>query len=324
MLNYRKKEAWDVLIQELVEFADEFGIDGVHLDNGQAWPQIMEIDAEEMFRMDDDGQPAYSPLEIFEGEIVVRNENHGYWNTNTMEHYPNPFFVKLCAALWRSNPDFMIVGECWGGYMFENRQTILTRSGIIPRLFKLPQTLISVLGKKLHKDGRVTASEDKDVSALKDWFESTHRFLPDGAILLQSSTAHSFPYPAYLYGRATWAAVDIIFLLSDIPITFMDEMNGQVYRVSTTSIFQHQPLPTTTLKRSNSRLLQSMTMDEEETKAKPKPVQSPEEKRKLNVSRSGSNLADLVYSGGRDGKTVAQKDEEFKKEVGPEFGFDLS
>ena len=55
------------------------------------------------------------------GEIVLRNENFGYWNTNTMETYPNPFFIKMCKTLWEKVPDFMIIGECWGGYMFENR-----------------------------------------------------------------------------------------------------------------------------------------------------------------------------------------------------------
>jgi len=38
MLNYRKIEAWNLLIDEVIEFADRYGIDGIHLDNGQAWP----------------------------------------------------------------------------------------------------------------------------------------------------------------------------------------------------------------------------------------------------------------------------------------------
>jgi len=38
MLNYRKLEAWDLLIDEVVTFTQRHGIDGIHLDNGQAWP----------------------------------------------------------------------------------------------------------------------------------------------------------------------------------------------------------------------------------------------------------------------------------------------
>lgn len=98
----------------------------------------MEADLEELMRLDVDGEPAYSSLDVMNGEIVLRNENHGYWNTSVIERYPNPFFIKLSKNLWNKNPNFMIIGECWGGYMFENRQIILSRSGIIPRMFKLP------------------------------------------------------------------------------------------------------------------------------------------------------------------------------------------
>lgn len=34
MLNYRKVESWELLINEIISFAEKFGIDGVHLDNG--------------------------------------------------------------------------------------------------------------------------------------------------------------------------------------------------------------------------------------------------------------------------------------------------
>jgi hypothetical protein len=71
--------------------------------------------------MDSDGQPAYTPKEIMNGDVVIRNENYGYWNTTVMESYANPFFIKMCKKIWEEQPNFMIVGECWGGYMFENR-----------------------------------------------------------------------------------------------------------------------------------------------------------------------------------------------------------
>lgn len=85
MLNYRKVEAWDLLIEEVEELATRTGVDGIHLDNGQAWPQMLEVDIEELHRDDVDGQPAYTPEQVMNGEIVLRNENHGYWNTNNME-----------------------------------------------------------------------------------------------------------------------------------------------------------------------------------------------------------------------------------------------
>lgn len=38
MLNYRKLEAWDLLTEEVLKFVEKAEVDGIHLDNGQAWP----------------------------------------------------------------------------------------------------------------------------------------------------------------------------------------------------------------------------------------------------------------------------------------------
>lgn len=226
------------------------------MDNGQAWPQIMEPDIEELTRIDVDGQPAYTSEDFMNAEVVLRNENYGYWSSNNMETYPNPFFVKMCKKLWFLNPNFMILGECWGGFMFEHRQIILARSGVIPRLYRLPIALSSVFGKTLHKDGRLERGEKGDASAIIRWHEDSRRFLPEGTILLQSSTAHSLPYPAYLYGKGTWAAIDVLFFMPDVPITFMGELGGEVYRVGQQqTVFQQDQADTSQpnqLKRTNS------------------------------------------------------------------------
>ena len=34
MLNYRKVEAWDLLVDEVLEFTHKTGVNGIHLDNG--------------------------------------------------------------------------------------------------------------------------------------------------------------------------------------------------------------------------------------------------------------------------------------------------
>jgi hypothetical protein len=171
------------------------------------------------------------------GEIVIRNENHGYWNTNVMESYSNPFFSKLCKKIWKLKPNFMIIGECWGGFMFEHRQIIMARSGVIPRLYKMPMAISSLFGKRLHKDGRIEKCVQENVIAIKKWYDGTRRFLPDGTILIQSSTAHSLPYPAHLYGKGTWAAIDILYFMPDIPMTFMGEVNGEVYNITQQTVF---------------------------------------------------------------------------------------
>jgi len=265
MLNYRKIEAWDLLIDEVVSYCENYGIDGIHLDNGQAWPQIMEPDLDELSRLDVDGQPAYSAEDLMNGEMVIRNENYGYWNSNNMETYPNPFFIKMCKKLWSRDPNFMIIGECWGGFMFEHRQIILARSGIIPRLYKLPIAISSLFGKKLHRNGKVESMQKDNVVAIKKWYDETRRFLPDGSILLQSSTAHCLPYPAYLYGKGTWAAIDILFFMPDIPITYNGEIDGDVFKVGQLqTVFQHEQIEIqgssnpTELKRSNSMIMRAL------------------------------------------------------------------
>jgi len=178
-----------------------------------------------------DGQPAYTAEDFMNGEIVIRNENYGYWNSNNMETYPNPFFIKMAKRLWFENPDFMIIGECWGGFMFEHRQIILARSGVIPRLFKLPMALSTLFGKRLSKDGAIQNMQKDSVLAIKQWYDEIRRFLPDGTILMQSSTSHALPYPAYLYGKGTWAAIDTLFFMPDLPITFNNELDGDVFKI---------------------------------------------------------------------------------------------
>lgn len=129
----------------------------------------------------------------------------------------------------------MIIGECWGGFKFENRHILLSRAGIIPRMFKLPQTICQIFGKRLYKDGRVLQCEKDNVKVILDWYEKSKRqLMPEGSILLQSSTAHQYPYPAYLYGKGSWAAVDILYFMPDVPITFMGEIDGEVYRIEHT------------------------------------------------------------------------------------------
>jgi hypothetical protein len=39
---------------------EKFGIHGIHLDNGQAWPQIFKLDMEELLRVDSKNRKAYT------------------------------------------------------------------------------------------------------------------------------------------------------------------------------------------------------------------------------------------------------------------------
>ena len=81
LLNYRKKEVWDIFFDEITEFTDQYHIDGVHLDNCQSWPQIFIPDLEELYRLESDGSPAYGEQEILDGEVVIQQENCGFWGS---------------------------------------------------------------------------------------------------------------------------------------------------------------------------------------------------------------------------------------------------
>ena len=66
------------MLQDVISFAKKYEIDGIHIDNAQSWPQIMELDSAEMYRKDTDGEPHYSTQEIFDGLVVIRNEKFAY------------------------------------------------------------------------------------------------------------------------------------------------------------------------------------------------------------------------------------------------------
>lgn len=72
------------------------------------------------------------------------------------------------------------------------------------------------------------------MTVVKKWYHQNRQLLPQGSILMQSSSAHHWPLPAFLYGKGTWAAVDILYFMPDIPFTLMGEINGEVYKIENT------------------------------------------------------------------------------------------
>lgn len=101
------------------------------------------------------------------------------------------------------------------------------------------------------------------------------------------------PYPAYLYGRGAWAAIDILFFMPDVPITFMGELDGDVYKVGQQqTVFQHEQQASVSepgqLKRTNSQILMALSNGASE----PAPsTAKPEQRRGMVKVASGVNLA---------------------------------
>jgi len=81
LIQNRKKEAWDLLISEAIELITKYKIDGLHLDDAQCWPNILDANTTELERNDTDGTPAYTQDEIFYGKIVIPKTFSGYWCT---------------------------------------------------------------------------------------------------------------------------------------------------------------------------------------------------------------------------------------------------
>jgi len=341
ILNYRKLESWNLLITEVLDLVDKYHIDGIHLDNCQAWPQIMEINASELFRIDNDGKPHYSAMEIMNGEIVLPTEESGFYNSDCYETYPNPMLVKLTKTIWQKYPNFVFFGECWLNEKFSNnRHVALSRSGIIPRMYTLPIILTEILGKKISRDGRINKTEPKDVSLLKKWYEENYRELPEGALLVQSSTGQIWPYPALLYGRGTWSAIDLLFTLPDIPMTFMEEIDGEAYRVQIVNVYESKEGKTGTSsqnlmsKKTRSKSLMKLIESKEQEK------RELAEKEKLSTSSSTSNISEylpsvnladnvssLISLSGINITNVNEmerKQSDIVKQLGPEQGFDLN
>ena len=137
--------------------------------------------------------------------------------------------------------------------------------------------------------------------------------------MLQSSSAHCWPYPAYLYGKGSWAAVDILYFLPDIPVTFMGEVDGEVYRLETMSVFQAEKTDVKTgqqIKRTSSQINLALMSPGTEDEATDHAVVKHSESGMPRV-RSQSKLAALVVET-ENVQDISRKEQEFVKNVGQE------
>lgn len=349
VLNYRKVESWDLLVEDMLNFTKKYKIDGMHLDNCQSWPQVMQIDHDEMFRIDSDGQPAYSALEILNGEIVVRDEDSGYWGSDLIDQYPNPMLIKLTKAIWKEFPNFIFVGECWSSQKFHNRHIVLAKSGVIPRMYTLPRALSAVFGRRIHRNGYIELCKPSSVSIFKDWLTENYQLLPEGSVVIQSSCGQVWPYPALLYGRGNWSAVDLLFSLPDVPMTFMEEINGEAYRVQVTNVYESKEIPKYNKQPStNFKSKSFMNLDDQDevidatesyntfasSSTNNGSVLNPVisysrsfNQLKAQQKKTAPKIKSLMSLSGvsiKDIKNLKAKQESIIKEVGPEFGFDLN
>ena len=115
-----------------------YGVTSVYLNECQSYPFIMALDVDELFRVEADGEPAYTSREILEGKVVLSDTEIGYWDTRLSRSYPNPFLIKLVRGMWEHHAEFSIFGDCcWG------RGGSVARSGVVPHVSRHLSRLIS-------------------------------------------------------------------------------------------------------------------------------------------------------------------------------------
>ncbi len=100
----------------------------------------------------------------------------------------------------------------------------------------------------------MTPIAKQDVNIFKSFYKQSRAQYPEGALIVQSSSSHCWPYPALLYKRGVWPAVDVMFFLCDIPMTFMAEISGGGYRRKTTNIFTKVNEGQTMMSTSNTTI----------------------------------------------------------------------
>ena len=114
ILNYRDINTWNLLLSDIIELCQKYKISGIHLNNAQTWPVMYSIDLNEMLHEQmEDGKMTrhYSNFEIINGEVVLPNQECGYWNSFVLDEnnsinniYPNPLFIKLTKNIWERYP----------------------------------------------------------------------------------------------------------------------------------------------------------------------------------------------------------------------------
>lgn len=226
--------------------------------------------------------------------------------------HANPFYVKLCKALWQHFPNFIIIGDVLGGHNLEDREENIIRSGPIPRLYKFPPALAAIYGLHLHRDGSITGTDKQTVNSLRSWYEGIRKNLPSGSIVIQSTSSHAFPYPAFLFKRGTWSVIDLFFFLPDLPMTFLGEEDGHAYRIKTVNNFRKEGI------NKGSPTIKKKSMSKSATDLKKALFDAIEEgsfKENLIESHSASERGSL--------EEILQADAQIVRETGPEYGFDL-
>ena len=227
LLNFRKAQSWDLMVNDIREWVTRYQVDGVHLDSCHTLPVILEPDTRELFRRDSDGVAHYSQLDILQGEVVVSTRQckrtFGYWGTKACVSYPNPLLLKICCALWNECPNFLVMGDC--DWQRERSEII---SGVIPMTRDFSRCLGSILLASL-------SPGETPASAIRKFFSESKQRIPRNCQLLAHSCDVFGYYPQLRYGQGVAAFVDMLFMLPPTSVTFSGEFEGWNWTIDQSS-----------------------------------------------------------------------------------------
>jgi len=270
ILNYRDIDAWNLLISDTLDLCKKYNISGVHLDNAQLWPIINSIDFEEMFReeIDEEKSRRYTNYEIMNGKIVLPNEECGFWNAFDIENlsediYPNPLFIKITKSIWEYFPDFIFIGEFNDKNLkYINRQFVLSKSGLIPKIYILPEVFSHLYEINLGIDPLMSFMKKNSINhMLRAYNEYFNKNMPLNTQCIISSGNDIWPYPNLLFGNGALPYITALFTMNYIPMTFMDEIHGELKRNYPYSYFESSKVKKdNSQRRPNSNLKDNQDM----------------------------------------------------------------
>ena len=257
ILNYRDIDSWNLLIEDTLNLCKKYNISGIHLDNAQLWPNINSIDFDEMFReeVDEPNSRRYTNYEIINGKIVLPNEECGFWNSFDIENlsediYPNPLFVKLTKSIWENYPEFIFIGEFNDKNLkYVNRHFVLSKSGLVPKIYIFPEVFSHLYEINIGIDPLMPSMKKNTINnILKAYYEYFNKNMPLNTKCIISSGNDIWPYPNLLFGNGAIPYITALFTMNYIPMTFMEEINGELKRNYPYSYFESSKI-----KKDNSQ-----------------------------------------------------------------------
>ena len=261
VLNYRDINAWNLLIKDISELCEKYGISGIHFNNAQTWPQIFSIDLKEMLREQIENEESvrhYSNYEIINGNVVIPNQECGYWDSFSLEInknekneigeengniteniYPNPLFIKVTKKIWEKYPEFIFIGEFINNTLkYNNREFILGKSGLVPKLNILPEIFTHLYNINTGINNIIPSFKKSSINdIIKQYYNLLSDNLPLNSFFISASGGTIWPYPSLLYGPGCIPYITAIFTLNNIPMTYINEIYGKSKRYQICSYY---------------------------------------------------------------------------------------